>query len=479
LNDQEPAHRQTQKVVDLLSILDPEFKRAPITGLPRARPLLSAALEALIFLKLPIFYLDELLRKPKEWLPKLEGLKELSPKSYYYLKDLTQLQARGKDELFKFTEPLINRLPLFTDPATIAFASAQYKPVSWGEQTVYLDFSGDEGNETQNIKLMWVWKDLIRYLKQRVKEENPKPLAIIIDELLAFNDFNDTELSKDIKNIITMYKGKGNIFFCVATQDLSLLSERMQRVMMNMGNFLIGRVTDEEIKLKLSRRFFPTDPLKTKDAPIVIPSEDKIKADLSKPLDEQTLRHEFDIYADMYQRTGRKHLFEVEKEYSTVDSNLLKSGLAENFTAVPKPKNLTYMSPQEQHEENAKVFDELDPYEWLLGIADGTSPARTLTPYSSKDIKHLYSQSQVDEKKWQSVERYGVFIPMILPEMVTREEQKSAKNASGNGHKKEPEVKSMPHTAQTAGFREPNMGFKANGKAQKQSRGRKRKVGKL
>jgi hypothetical protein len=80
----------------------------------------------------------------------------------------------------RFSNPFMDKIFPFTlDP---------HLKVERERLTVLLDFRHEQDPEMRRFKLLWVFSSLYEHIKLRGR--SPRPLAVLIDEISAFNPEN-------------------------------------------------------------------------------------------------------------------------------------------------------------------------------------------------------------------------------------------------------------------------------------------------
>jgi hypothetical protein len=131
--------------------------------------------------------------------------------------------------------------------------------------TICLDFSGDQQNpELLQFKMLWSLYYGLNFIKYRGIGLSNKPLAFIVDEVSILRSYDDRSKSgifeAEIGSLYDIWARGGMAWPTVVAQELYQLSERLYKTLMGSGTVMVGRTSDMEAAVKISKELMGDDP---------------------------------------------------------------------------------------------------------------------------------------------------------------------------------------------------------------------------
>ncbi|MBW7884703.1 MAG: type IV secretion system DNA-binding domain-containing protein [Caldilineaceae bacterium] len=271
---QESWFAVANRPLEIFRRIDPHLATASVEGW-------NALFEAGIYagqlaaaLGLQVTEVADLLRQPKRWKIRCETLRatytDLEPALEYlreYARLKPELQRRRTGSL------LTKLLPFLADPAMQATFAADREGISIPAVdheclTLLVDGRHERDPVRRQFKLLWLFRLVTDYLKERGMAGRARPLGFIIDEvtqLLGFHSLENTVMAEDLEELVSVVARNYGCNLTIAHQSLTQIAgERIRNVLMQMGTQIIGLVHNPDDREYLARHFFRYDAYKVK-----------------------------------------------------------------------------------------------------------------------------------------------------------------------------------------------------------------------
>lgn len=263
----------SQRYLDVIRKLDPALQSASIQGFNAISRIGTDVGMVLAGQDLQITEAEDLLRHPEAWLSRLAQLAEeheaVRPAALYLIEEYSQLTEIQRRPLI---DSFLTKIAVFRrDPTARAMFGASRPGMDWHQvvergQTVLVDFRGVEHLDDIRFRMLWLWTNLLSFIKRRGQGRH-KPLSVIIDELtylLSLQGSASNLLEADLDEFINRVMRSHQIWLTLAHQELYQVNEYIQDTLMSMGTQILGVTTDPGTARALARRFHRYRPLRVK-----------------------------------------------------------------------------------------------------------------------------------------------------------------------------------------------------------------------
>lgn len=259
----------------VLKRIDPELTGAPILGwnslhecLIHAGKLAAAGQRQLDFvadlIEQPIQYkglLRELLAEYPELQPDVEYFRALMDPTSSALREKKTGSARNK------------LLPFLADPIRMATYAGKKNRLNWKKlinqhKVVLIDYRHQLDPDHLQFDLVWHLKGFMDAIKDRGMAGRGHEVMLIIDEVTAMlgqhTHNGHSILAEDLEELISRLGRNYGVNTVITHQGLYQVDERIQNVLMSMGNQLIGQLSNPDDCVRIARQLLRYEPLKVK-----------------------------------------------------------------------------------------------------------------------------------------------------------------------------------------------------------------------
>jgi hypothetical protein len=266
--------------VQTLALSEPALLDAPVRGLPPLRKTATYTGIALAALNLQVTSAPQLLRHPRDYLPRLESRLTRLEEVQGTRLDLRETVSFFKDEYIpmrqyareRLTDAFLDRVfPFRLDSRLHAMFSQPVPGISFSDiatsgTIVLLDYRFISDPELQRFLLLWVWKYLFEWIKRRGRRS--EPFAVTIDEFQALTTQGVTganPLAQELDAFINAYMRNYTIWFTAAHQELFQLGdERLRNTVLSLGIYIIVRQSNPNVCRVLADYLFQSDVFRVK-----------------------------------------------------------------------------------------------------------------------------------------------------------------------------------------------------------------------
>lgn len=259
----------------VLKRIDPELTGAPILGWNSLYECLIHAGKIAVAKKLQLDFVADLIEHPSKYKDLLREVlaayPELNP-SVAYFRALMDPTASGLRE--KKTGSTKNKLlPFLTDPIRLVTYASQKNRLNWKKlikqnKVILLDYRHQLDPDHLQFDMVWHLKTLMDALKHRGMAGRGQELMLIIDEITAMLGQRTHDghalLAEDLQELISRLGRNYGANIVIAHQGLFQVEERIQNLLMGMGNQLIGQLTNPDDAVRVARQFMHYKPYKVK-----------------------------------------------------------------------------------------------------------------------------------------------------------------------------------------------------------------------
>lgn len=262
-----------QRFLLAVAKLDPDLKRNPRLGLNALLTIGRYVGIVLAALGCQITEAEDLLNRPKQWLPRLERLGAEQPATCeavsYFRDTYVELVKRPQNKAFLIDSFVTKIIPFRLDQSNRAMFGATLPGIDWQDVldrklAVLLDFRGEHSDHDRiRFKTLWSFTSLVTFLKSRGMAGRERPVSVIVDELtylLSLDPRHTQLLAADFDELINRVARNYGVWLTLGHQELYQVPEDIQKHLMTMGTQVIGKTTEQETALLLAERFFPFDP---------------------------------------------------------------------------------------------------------------------------------------------------------------------------------------------------------------------------
>jgi hypothetical protein len=171
----------------------------------------------------------------------------------------------------RLSNPFMDKIfPFSLDPHLKAMFGSTTPGIDWreveqGRQTVLIDFRHEQDPEMRRFKLLWVFSSLYEHIKLRGR--NPRPLAVLIDEISALTQKIMTganPLAAELDEFINQYMCGHNVWLTCIHQELNQIDEQLRNTLLSLGTYIIGGTSSMDSARVLADALFLRDPHRVK-----------------------------------------------------------------------------------------------------------------------------------------------------------------------------------------------------------------------
>lgn len=253
---------------------DQKLQDAPILGWNSLYECLIYAGQIAAAENLQLDFVADLIERPSKYKGLLREVwatyPELRPAVEYFraLMDPSSSSMREK----KTGSAMTKLLPFLADPVRMAMYAGPANLLNWTKllkqrKLILIDYRYEEADYLQ-FDMIWQSRSLIEAIKQRGMAGRGEEVMLIIDEISAMLGQRTPDgrsiLAEDLQELIKRLGRNYGVNVVIAHQSLSQIDERMQDIFMDMGNQIIGQLSNPADALRVAQQFMRYDPYKVK-----------------------------------------------------------------------------------------------------------------------------------------------------------------------------------------------------------------------
>jgi hypothetical protein len=274
LSDDDSLYDISQRYIEVIERLDPYLKTASVQGLNAIINLGTYSGMLLSTLGCQITEAEDLIRRPERWEPRFEEALARDPNVKPAVDFFQEFIDWKPDLRARRSDSLLTKLQAFTaDPKMKAMFGAAQPGIDWTQvvergQTVLLDFRHELNATRKRFKLLWCFRYLVDYLKDRGVAGRRQPMSFVIDEvtqLLGFGGPEHSIMAEDIEELVSIVARNYGVYLCIAHQNLNQIGERIRNALMAMGTQIIGVQSDPDTARYLAEKFIHYEPYLLKE----------------------------------------------------------------------------------------------------------------------------------------------------------------------------------------------------------------------
>jgi hypothetical protein len=214
----------------------------------------------------------DLLRKPEQWLNRFTQAEkrypEVAPVVAFFRDEYMPMREADHRRL---TNPFMDKIFPFTlDPHLKAMFGSNTPGIDWRQvererQTVLIDFRHEQDPEMRRFKLLWVFSSLYEHIKLRGR--NPRPLAVLIDEISALTQkifSGENPLAAELDEFINQYMRGHNVWLTCIHQELNQIDEHLRNTLLSLGTYILGGTSSMDAARLLADALFLREPNRVK-----------------------------------------------------------------------------------------------------------------------------------------------------------------------------------------------------------------------
>lgn len=275
LHKEESFFESANRLPSVFKVQDPDLSSAPILGL---NPLLECATHAgkiAIATNHQLDFVVDLVEHPSKYKGLLREVWTEYPElraSVEYFRSLMDPSSSGLRE--KKTGSFKTKLlPFVADPARMATYAAKHNRLNWlklikRNKVVVLDYREQLDADHLQFDMHWHLKTLMDAIKHRGMAGRGHEFMLIIDEVTALlshrTHTGHAFLAEMLEELVTRLARNYGVNVVIAHQSLFQMDERIQNILMGMGNQIIGQLSNPDDAVRVARQFMRYDPHKVK-----------------------------------------------------------------------------------------------------------------------------------------------------------------------------------------------------------------------
>lgn len=259
----------------VLKRIDPALTSAPILGWNSLYECAINAGKIAAALGEQLDFVADLVEHPGQYKGQLRQVladyPELRP-AVDYFRDLMDPSASGLREK-KIGSFKTKLLPFLADPVRMATYAAKNNRLNWTKlfkqrKLILLDYRHQLDPDHLQFDMVWHLRTFMDAIKQRGMAGRGHEVTLIIDEITALlrqrTHDGHSILAEDLEELIAVIGRNYGVNVVIAHQNLSQVDERIQNVLMQMGNQLIGQLSHPDDALRVARQLGRYDPYRLK-----------------------------------------------------------------------------------------------------------------------------------------------------------------------------------------------------------------------
>jgi hypothetical protein len=266
LKKSEKLFETANRFPSVLKRLDEQLQSAPIMGWNSLYECAIYAGQIAVALDRQIDFVADLVAHPAHYKEELrqavDQYPELQP-AVTYFRELMDPKASSVRErrLGSFTNKL---LPFLADPTMLATFTASkpgftFEKAIRHRKTVLIDLRNEQDPDRRRFKMVWYMKCFTDYIKHRGMAGRGEEVWFYIDEITQLlgprTMQGNSILAEDLEELISVLARNLGVNVLISNQNLSQCDERIQNVLMSMGNQLIGIASNPDDALRIARQF--------------------------------------------------------------------------------------------------------------------------------------------------------------------------------------------------------------------------------
>jgi hypothetical protein len=272
LGNERSLREVAERYLQVILKSNPSLLNAQVQGWPPLHRIGVFTGMALASLNLQITSAQDLLRHPEQYLSRLTRAQEHYP-------EIRSVIAFFRDEYIpmresdrsRLTTPFLDKIfPFSLDNHLKAMFGSNTPGIDWRDVererlTVLIDFRHEQDPEMRRFKLLWVFSSLYEHIKFRGR--NPRPLAVLIDEISALTNkimSGDNPLAAELDEFINQYMRGHNVWLTCIHQELNQIDEHMRNTLLSLGTYIFGGSSSMESARLLADALFLRDPARVK-----------------------------------------------------------------------------------------------------------------------------------------------------------------------------------------------------------------------
>lgn len=255
----------------VLKRIDQALTSAPILGWNSLYECAIYAGEIAAALGEQIDFVADLVEHPGQYKVQLRQVlvdhPELRP-AVEYFRDLMDPSASSLREkkIGSFRNKL---LPFLADPTRMATYASKRNLLNWQKllkqrKLVLIDYRHELDLDHLQFDMVWHLRTFMDAVKQRGMAGRGNEVTLIIDEITALlrqrTQDGHSILAEDLEELIAVIGRNYGVNIVIAHQNLSQVDERIQNVLMQMGNQIIGQLSHPDDALRVARQVGRYDP---------------------------------------------------------------------------------------------------------------------------------------------------------------------------------------------------------------------------
>jgi hypothetical protein len=135
-------------------------------------------------------------------------------------------------------------------------------------KVILLDYRYDLDPDQRQFDMVWHFKGFMDAIKERGMAGRDREVLLIIDEISAMLGQRTQDgrsiLAEDLQELVAVYGRGYGVNTVIAHQSLFQLDERIQDILMGMGNQIIGQLSAPADAARVAQQFMRYDPCKVK-----------------------------------------------------------------------------------------------------------------------------------------------------------------------------------------------------------------------
>lgn len=254
---------------------DKNLQQAPILGWNSLYECLIYAGEIAAASRRQLDFVADLIEHPSKYKGLLREVLADYPKLHPAVEYFRALMDPSSSSLReKKTGSAKNKLlPFLADPNRMATYAAKTNLLDWTkllrkQKIIVIDYREQLDPDYLQFDLIWHLKTFMDAIKQRGMAGRGHEVMLILDEITAMLGQQTQDghaiLAEDLQELISRLGRNYGVNTVIAHQGLYQVDERIQNVLMSMGNQIIGQLSSPDDAVRVARQFMRYDPYKVK-----------------------------------------------------------------------------------------------------------------------------------------------------------------------------------------------------------------------
>src|ERR671919_762503 len=272
LGNERSLREVAERYLQVILKSNPSLLNAQVQGWPPLHHIGVQTGMVLAALGCQITEAADLLRYPEQWESRFmeaeQRYPEVGPAVSFFKDEYVPMREADRRRL---SNPFMDKIfPFSLDPHLKAMFGSTTPGIDWHEvererQTVLIDFRSELDPEMRRFKLLWVFSSLLEHIKFRGR--NPRPLAVLIDEISALTQKIMTginPLAAELDEFINQYMRGHNVWLTCIHQELNQIDEQLRNTLLSLGTYIIGGTSSMDSARLLADALFLRDPNRVK-----------------------------------------------------------------------------------------------------------------------------------------------------------------------------------------------------------------------